>query len=255
VTLIEDLMLGHPPEARDTQELCERCGIVPGARVAVAVARCGDATNGARADRETALLRLSQTVEQAISSPGFGKLVDIRNGEVLAIVSSVGGTAAGVTAALRDAFAGRTEPGAAAQVGISLDATEVEALPRAYLEAARAIEFAEPAWPVMHFADIDLLEFLIRRPDAAAFRLIPSWVEPFTLADRSKDGELSRTISTFAECSLNVKRTARRLRLHPNTVYFRLNRVRALTGVDPRSFAGVALLLASLRLLAVQNKD
>jgi DNA-binding PucR family transcriptional regulator len=58
----------------------------------------------------------------------------------------------------------------------------------------------------------------------------------------------SRTIHAFADCDLNVKRTARLLNLHTNTVYFRLNRVVKLTGVDPRSFSGASLLLTALRL-------
>jgi sugar diacid utilization regulator len=255
VTLIEDLMLGHKPDAAETRELCERCGILPGARVAIAIARSDPSAEAARTDRDATLRHLLQTVEQAIPSGAFGKLVDIRNGEVLAIISSAGDTAGGVAAALRTAFATLSiETRALARAGVSLDATDVEGLPRAYQEAARAVEFAEPGRPVMHFAEIDLLEFLTRRPDTAAFRLIPDWVESFTQADRGKDGQLSRTISTFADCNLNVKLTARRLRLHTNTVYFRLNRIRDLTGIDPRSFSGVSLLLASLRLLAAQGR-
>ena len=43
--------------------------------------------------------------------------------------------------------------------------------------------------------------------------------------------------------------TARRLDLHTNTVYFRLNRIRELTGIDPRSYSGLSLLLTTLRIL------
>jgi carbohydrate diacid regulator len=55
----------------------------------------------------------------------------------------------------------------------------------------------------------------------------------------------------FAECSLNVKQTARRLDVHTNTVYFRLNRINKLTGIDPRTFSGASVLLTALRLLDV----
>jgi DNA-binding PucR family transcriptional regulator len=53
----------------------------------------------------------------------------------------------------------------------------------------------------------------------------------------------------FTECSLNVKVAARRLGLHTNTLYFRLNRIKQLTGVDPRNFAGASLQPTTLRLL------
>lgn len=48
---------------------------------------------------------------------------------------------------------------------------------------------------------------------------------------------------------LNVKQTARRLGVNANTVYFRLNRINKLCGIDPRTFSGTSLLLTSLRLL------
>lgn len=103
----------------------------------------------------------------------------------------------------------------------------------------------------MRFAEIDLMEFLVRRPDAAAQRLIPSWAGRLKDADGSRSGALSRTIRQFAACDLNVKRTARDLKLHTNTVYFRLNRVQELTGIDPRSYLGLSLLLTTLQMLDV----
>jgi PucR C-terminal helix-turn-helix domain len=43
-------------------------------------------------------------------------------------------------------------------------------------------------------------------------------------------------------------RTARHLDLHTNTVHFRLNRIRDLTGINPRSYAGLSLLLTTARM-------
>ena len=139
--------------------------------------------------------------------------------------------------------------------GISLDAREISALPQAYQEAERAVEFATEMRPIMPFAEIDLMEFLVRRPDSAARRLIPDWAGRLVDADSGKQGELSRTISHFADCNFNVKRTARRLKLHTNTVYFRLNRIRELTGIDPRSYSGLSLLLTTLRMLDGQAPE
>ena len=130
-----------------------------------------------------------------------------------------------------------------------VDAAEIAGLPQAYQEAERAVEFTQAARPVMHFSDIDLMEFLVRRPDAAALRLIPDWANRFMDVDSGRSGELTRTISQFADCNFNVKRTARRLNRHTNTVYFRLNRIRELTGIDPRSYSGLSLLLTTLRML------
>jgi sugar diacid utilization regulator len=156
------------------------------------------------------------------------------------VLGALGSIAAELKAGLNDL----------ARIGISLDATDISALPQAYQEAERAVEFANAERPILHFADIDLMEFLVRRPDAAALRLIPDWAGRFMDVDSGRSGELTRTISQFADCNFNVKRTARHLDLHTNTVYFRLNRIRELTGIDPRSYAGLSLLLTTVRMLS-----
>jgi sugar diacid utilization regulator len=135
-----------------------------------------------------------------------------------------------------------------------MDTSEIRTLPLACQEAERAVEFTCTDRPVMHFGEIDLMEFLVRRPDAAAQRLIPTWAGRLKEADGSKSGALSRTIRQFAACDLNVKRTARDLNLHTNTVYFRLNHVRKLTGIDPRSYLGLSLLLTTLQMINTDAK-
>jgi sugar diacid utilization regulator len=188
-------------------------------------------------------------VEQVLSPALFGKLVDIRNGEVTAIVCSNGDTSRGVLAALRRNGFARRANGLATAVGISLDTTELARLPEARQEARLALEFASAAQPLMHFSDIDLPDYLIRRADAAALRLIPERARRLSAADGDKSRELSRTIHAFADANLNVKQTARRLGVHTNTVYFRLNRIKNLTGIDPRTYSGTSLLLTALRLI------
>jgi sugar diacid utilization regulator len=114
-----------------------------------------------------------------------------------------------------------------------------------------AVEFATAARPLMHFSDIDLQEFVVRRSDGAAARLIPQWMRQVEQAEDEQSRQLMRTIRIFADCSLNVKQTAQRLDVHTNTVYFRLNRIGKLSGVNPRTYSGLSTLLTALRLLEV----
>ncbi len=51
-----------------------------------------------------------------------------------------------------------------------------------------------------------------------------------------EDRELMTTLSSLFENDLNVSRTARSLFMHRNTLIYRLNKVRAITGLDPCSF-------------------
>ena len=246
VALIEDLLHGRQPGDLDAQALCERTGIRSGAPVAVVIARVTPSGNDKAFDRALELERLSRCFHRALTPEPFGRLIEIRRDEVLAIVAGSADTSRGVLKALS---ASAAELASGAGIGISLDATEISALPQAFQEAERAVEFTGAKRPIMHFADIDLMDFLVRRPDAAARRLIPPWAGRLVDADTGKSGELSRTILQFADCNFNVKRTARRLDLHTNTVYFRLNRIRELTGIDPRSYSGLSLLLTTLRML------
>lgn len=214
--------------------------------LAVGVARRAFTAGDGAADRAAALRSLSAVVDGALALPGLGRLVDIRDEEIIAVLC---GSAQGVAAAAASDL-GSAAGCAAAAIGVSLDVHDIAEPPQAYANAQHACELAGPERGVVHFADIDLVEFLLHRPDAAAFRLLPAWAEQLHAADRKKAGELARTLRMFTECSLNVKVTARRLGLHTNTLYFRLNRMKQLTGVDPRSFAGASLLLTTLRLLA-----
>ena len=250
VALIEDLLHGRQPGDLETQGLCERSGMDSGSPIAVVIGRARGGENAGTIDRSGQLERLSDLFHQALSPLAFGRLIDIRKDEVLAIVTA----GAEPSKRARHAFAAiaaepKAELNELARIGISLDAAEISALPQAHQEAERAVEFTAAGRPVLHFADIDLMEFLVRRPDAAALRLIPDWAGRFMDADCGRSGELTRTIHEFADCNFNVKRTARHLDLHTNTVYFRLNRIRELTGIDPRSYSGLSLLLTTVRML------
>ena len=196
-------------------------------------------------DLDATLRSTLHLIQQVLPPTTFGKLADITNDEVVAIVSASADTARGVIRALRrHGFGRRSKHGLPVAIGVSLDKTGVAGLPEAAQEARLALDFAGAGQPLAYFGDIELPDFLIRRADEAALRLVPAWSRHIAST------ELAETIQAFAECSLNVKQTARRLGVHTNTVYFRLNRIQKITGVDPRSFSGVVLLVTVLRIRA-----
>src|SRR5258708_6216211 len=249
VNLIDNLLRGMEPPDAEAQRLRTLCGIRAGAPMAVAVAGPHRAGNGEHVDLDVTLRSFVRLIDQVLPPAAFGRLVDIRGGEVIIIACSEANTARELMQVLRRSeFARRAGNGHAARVGVSADITEVAQLPQAADEARIALEFTSAARPLMHFPDIDLPEVLVRRAESAAFRLIPEWAGCLHPADADQSHALLRTIHTFAECSFNVKKTARRLRIHANTVYFRLNRIKKLTGIDPRTFSGTSLLITALRL-------
>jgi hypothetical protein len=252
--LMDALLNGHPPKDSEAQRLCAVCGIRPGAPMAVAVARPIQRANGNQIDFEVTLRSLGRLMEQVLPSASFGRLIAVQNCGVTAIVCSDGNTARGMLEAFgRNGFDRRSAKGLAADIGVSLDTTEISRLPQALEEARLALDFVSPTRALVHFSEIDLSEFLIQRADKAAFRLIPEWARHFT-----PDGELSElssTIRTFADCNFNVKQTARHLKVHTNTVYSRLNRINKLTGIDPRTYSGTSRILTAFRLLDSQRNN
>lgn len=51
-----------------------------------------------------------------------------------------------------------------------------------------------------------------------------------------EDGETMQTVNGFLENGMNISQTARNTYMHRNTLMYRLNRIRKLTGLDLRKF-------------------
>lgn len=60
--------------------------------------------------------------------------------------------------------------------------------------------------------------------------------------------DLEQTVATFTECNLNVSEAARRLFMHRNSLLYRIERIRDLTGLDIRRFEDAVTLWAALKL-------
>jgi hypothetical protein len=251
--LMDDLLSGTEPARPDGRRLLTLCGIRPGTAMTVAAIRPFSAENGAPVDVEVTLRSLVRLLQQALPSSVFGKLVGLRNGEIVAIVSSDGDASGRLLKHLgRQRFAGRAGDSAGAGAGVGLDKIDFAGLPEALAEARMALELTSPTRALLHFGGIDLGEFVIRRAGKPALRLIPDWVRE--AGGNGQEDDLIRTIRAFAESSLNVKQTARRLGVHTNTVYFRLNQIKKRAGVDPRTFSGTSFLVTALRLLETHGE-
>jgi sugar diacid utilization regulator len=81
-------------------------------------------------------------------------------------------------------------------------------------------------------------------------------VEPLVAYDEQYETELVRTLETFLEADGNVAGTAQRLFTHRHTIYYRLERVRELSGLDVSSSDGrekLSLGLKSMRVLGIAS--
>lgn len=98
-----------------------------------------------------------------------------------------------------------------------------------------------------------LLSAMLENP-AELQRFYAETVEPLLSYDEQYETELLRTLATFLEADGNVAGTAQRLFTHRHTIYYRLERVRELSGLDVSSSDGrekLSLGLKAMRVLGI----
>jgi hypothetical protein len=142
---------------------------------------------------------------------------------------------------------------------IAEDPTE---LPRAAGEALLAANVAEggsPEGALLAFEQTGayrlLLSTMTENPGELQ-RFYAETVEPLVAYDEQYETELLQTLETFLEADGNVAGTAQRLFTHRHTVYYRLERVRELTGLDVSSSDGrekLSLGLKAMRVLGISS--
>ena len=116
-------------------------------------------------------------------------------------------------------------------------------LPRAVSEALLAANVAQggsdgPALAFEQTGAYRLLLSAMSENPAELQRFYAETVEPLVAYDEQYETDLMRTLETFLEADGNVAGTAQRLFTHRHTIYYRLERVRDLSGLDVSSSDG-----------------
>ncbi len=134
-------------------------------------------------------------------------------------------------------------------------------LPRAASEALLAANVAQGAanGTALAFEQTGayrlLLSAMSENPNELQ-RFYDETVEPLVAYDEQYETELVRTLEAFLEADGNVAGTAQRLFTHRHTIYYRLERVRELSGHDVSSSDGrekLSLGLKSMRVLGIAS--
>jgi sugar diacid utilization regulator len=134
-------------------------------------------------------------------------------------------------------------------------------LPRAVSEALLAANVAQggsdgPALAFEQTGAYRLLLSAMSENPAELQRFYAETVEPLVAYDEQYETDLMRTLETFLEADGNVAGTAQRLFTHRHTIYYRLERVRDLSGLDVSSSDGrekLSLGLKSMRVLGIPS--
>ncbi len=246
IAAVDDLLHGQLPRDADALDLCAACGIADGRTMSVAVVRADRQESRPDSARRRGVL--ARALELAIPAEEFGRLINLRDNEIVLIVTSDSDTGSRLARALRNSLPDwkgsvDLEP----RIGIGLDVRRISELPRAYAEAADAIELS--SGDIQHLADVGVEAYLRHRADETALRLTPAWAAALI------DAGLAQTLEAYAATSMNIKACAGRLDVHGNTVYHRLARVRRLTGIDPRTYPGLTQLLTAMAVVSAKSNE
>lgn len=138
---------------------------------------------------------------------------------------------------VRAQLATRTPSGLVA-AGLSRPAVGLSALREAYREAKDAVSIANELGDreqTTFYGDLKLFQLLLALKERNLDQMRRFYQEtlgPLVEHDERKQGDLIRTLSGFFEANGNLAKAAADLDVHRNTLVYRLDRIRELTGLD-----------------------
>lgn len=122
-------------------------------------------------------------------------------------------------------------------IGISTIVDNIKDLARAYKEAQIALEVGkvfETEKVIISYENLGIGRLIYQLPTTLCEMFLQEVFKKGSL--ESLDRETLMTIQSFFENNLNVSETSRKLFVHRNTLVYRLDKIRKLTGLDLREF-------------------
>ena len=127
--------------------------------------------------------------------------------------------------------------GAKVYIGISSVVENLKDLARAYKEARVALEVGKVfdiEKPIMSYENLGIGRLVYQLPTTLCEIFLQEVFKKGSL--ESLDRETLMTVQSFFENNLNVSETSRKLFVHRNTLVYRLEKIRKITGLDLREF-------------------
>ena len=130
-----------------------------------------------------------------------------------------------------------TEYSAKILIGISSVVDNLKDLAKAYKEARISLEVGKVfdiEKPIMSYENLGIGRLIYQLPTTLCEIFLQEVFKKGSL--ESLDRETLMTVQSFFENNLNVSETSRKLFVHRNTLVYRLEKIRKLTGLDLREF-------------------
>ena len=218
-------------------------------------------TNPSEMENPARAQRIANAISEAMASTSIRTLVGIRNNLVSGVLSDrrrISGWTAAQTNLAQRIQSQLLVLGPAVLVGISADQPSTSFLPRAFHEATIALDFSSVTRRVVPFSDLPIRNLLVHHGADYVQSAAPNWVAELISADSKAGGTLIQTLRTVADADMNMQKAGRKLGVHPNTVYLRIERIKTLTGLDGHRYRDLLKcfwLLIAFRIIRTMRQD
>lgn len=199
--------------------------------------------------------RILEAVRARLLPTAGALLMGVRHGEVIALYPFDSpaelGTVRRLCSALADSLAS-----ADAVIGISSCHLGLARLATSYAEAREAAEIAASSGAqgrAVAFEDV-LIDSIVRA-GAHTSRILEGTMTPLLAYDAEHGAELVATLRSYVETGFNLTRCAESRRVHPNTIVYRLRRIKEITGRDPHVPDDLLLLQLALKLTGLSSPE
>jgi len=188
--------------------------------------------------------------------PAAGSLlVGIRHGEVIALYPFESPSELALARHLCVALASHLAH-TDARIGISSCRQGLAPLAASFAEAREAVEIAVgngANGPVVAFDEV-LVDSVVRASPHAD-RILDATIAPLLAYDAEHKAELVPTLRSYVRSGFNLTKCAESRCVHPNTIVYRLRRIKELTGRDPHVPDDLLLLQLGLKLTGVGSGE
>lgn len=242
--LLSVLLSGYDESDGRVAKLLRRAGFLDQRQsFCIAVAQ---AVESKEMENPARVRRLADALSEVAQDLPIRSLIGVRDDKVVIVFSDTrrvsGWTAPQTT------LAGRIRPqllkvGNAVLIGMSPDVPSTSHIPRAFVEATLALDFADVRQRVMQYSELPIRRLLIHFAGDSVHPALPPWSDEFYQADKKARGSLTATLRAYADANMNLLQTAKCLDVHPNTIYARMQKISDITGMNALNYHALSELL------------
>jgi sugar diacid utilization regulator len=198
--------------------------------------------------------RIVQETRRNVRPTAGSLLTSMRNGDLVVLYPA--SEPADLDAVRQDCAALAAALGAEVSIGMSGWHEGRSAVGHAYAEAKDAVEIAARTGIRGRAIRLDevLVDSLLESSEPAQ-RILRATLRPLLSYDAARQTALVPTLRAYLDARLNMTKSAEALFVNPNTVVYRLRRIKELTGRDPNDPDDLLVLSLAMKLADLRSED